>query len=257
MVQARYGIDAPNLVRGFLLAGIGSGAAGFGLLVWADLKPSAPWVVGLLLVVSAYALGMFGLMLRGSLVTKVRGRDNILDLINWTGRERVLDVGCGRGLLLVGAAHRLTTGHATGIDIWLQRDQSSNEMAAPLENAKVEGVADRVSVETGDMRKLPFSDGSFDVVVSSWAVHNLEREADRDRALAEMVRVLRPGGSILLNDIANRGEYEMELRRLGLRNVRVVVESRWRDITLSPVSFGSFRPATIVGHDRRPIESTS
>jgi arsenite methyltransferase len=111
-MNARYGIDAPLLVRNFLLAGLGMlaiagslvfGVAGQGLLIWLGI---------VLLVPATYSLGMFCLMLWDSLVTKVRGRGAILDLVAWRGDEAVLDVGCGSGLLLVAAARRLTTGHA-------------------------------------------------------------------------------------------------------------------------------------------------
>jgi SAM-dependent methyltransferase len=249
-MRGRYGVDAPGLVRAFLLVGILFAVLGFGLLKWAGSRPWTGWVAASLLAISAYGLGMFAYMLWGSLVTKVRGREAILDLIDWTGGEEVLDVGCGRGLLLVGAAKRLTTGHATGIDLWIGRDQSSNEKDAPLENARVEGVAARVSVETGDMRELPFSDNSFDVVLSHWAVHNLDDRAERACALAEMVRVLRSGRSVLLTDIACREEYAAELGRLGLMPVRLVVASQWSDRLNKIVSFGSFQPATLVA--RKP-----
>ncbi len=245
MSRGRYGVDAPGLVRAFLLAGICLAAGGFGLLKLVRPQPWALGIVVVLWIIAGYGLGMFLYMLWGSLVTKIRGRDAILDLVSWTGCEHVLDVGCGRGLLLVGAAHRLTTVRAIGIDLWLERDQSSNRKAAPLENARAEGVADRVSVQTADMRQLPFENASFDVVMSHWVVHNLEHRADRAAALTEMVRVLRPGGTILLTDIACRSEYEVEFARLRLSNVQLVIASRWRDRFNKIVSFGSFQPATI------------
>jgi SAM-dependent methyltransferase len=247
MYRARYGIDAPGLVLGFLFSGFILSVLGFGLRYWANFQAWASWLAVPILIASAYALGMCAYMLWGSLVVKVRGRDGILDLVQWMGHERVLDVGCGRGLLLVGAAHRLTTGKSIGVDLWLAQDQSSNRPNAPLENAGLEGVEDRVSVETADMRELPFPDASFDVVVSSWAVHNVEIKPDREKVLAEMVRVLKPGGTILLNDIVNRDEYEQAFKRLGLTDVRVVIASRWSDAISGFVSFGSFRPATVVG----------
>jgi len=251
MQCARYGIDAPGLVRAFLFAGLALSVLAWALLHWFGSKAGVPrflviWLAALLLIAAAYGLGMCAYMLWGSLVVKVRGRDAILGLITWTGSEQVLDVGCGRGLLLVGAAHRLTTGKAVGIDLWLQQDQSFNQQTAPLENARRERVADRVTVQTGDMRQLPFPGSTFDVVVSSWAVHNLDRKAHRDKALQEMLRVLKPGGSILLNDIVYRDEYRQELTRLGLADVRVVVPSKWSDAFAGAVSFGSFRPATVV-----------
>lgn len=180
MVRGHYGVDAPDLLCGFLAVGAALGFVGFALLHWSGARTWAVRTAVALLLFAGYALFMCAYMLWGSLVIKVRGRDAILDLVPWTGHEQVLDVGCGRGLLLVGAAHRLTTGRAVGVDLWRQKDQSANRQAATLENARLEKVADRVHVETGDMRRLPFADESFDVVVSSWAVHNLEARPDRE-----------------------------------------------------------------------------
>jgi cyclopropane fatty-acyl-phospholipid synthase-like methyltransferase len=73
----------------------------------------------------------------------------------------VLDVGCGRGLLLIGAAKRLTTGKAVGVDIWQTEDLSGNRPEATLENARLERVAERVGVKDGDARRLPFADGTL------------------------------------------------------------------------------------------------
>ena len=70
---------------------------------------------------------LFGsLMLLYAKVGKFRHRDRMLALHIWSGSEQVLDIGTGRGLLLVGAAKRLTTGYATGIDIWNKEDLSGN-----------------------------------------------------------------------------------------------------------------------------------
>ncbi len=245
-MRARYGIDAPLLVRNFLLAGLVllalAGALAFGV----SWRPWSIWLGVVLLVPATYSLGMFGLMLWDSMVTKVHGRDAILDLVAWRGDEAVLDVGCGSGLLLVGAAGRLTTGHATGVDLWLDRDQAANAPTRALDNAKIEGVAHRVSVETADMRALPFPDGAFDVVVSHWVVHNLEIASDRLGAIAEMKRVLRPGGTILLTDIVFRNEYLETFRELGFDEVSLKIPSIVRDKVLSLVSFGAYQPATVI-----------
>ncbi len=74
----------------------------------------------------------------------------------WTGEEILLDVGCGRGLMLLGAARRLTTGHAVGIDLWRDEDQAENSPEALEANARLEGVADRIRIDTGDARQLPY-----------------------------------------------------------------------------------------------------
>ena len=81
-------------------------------------------------ILAALVCGFMGArMVWDSKYGKVRERERLLDLLTWTGRERVLDVGCGRGLLLIGAAKRLTTGgggSAAGIDLWQQEDLSGN-----------------------------------------------------------------------------------------------------------------------------------
>ena len=146
-------------------------------------------------------------MVWSSKVGKVKERETLLDRVAWTGRERVLDVGCGRGLMLIGAAKRLTTGIATGVDIWQAEDLSGNRPEATLENAAREGVADRVRVETADMRKMPFPDGAFDVAVSNAAIHNLYAREDRSKAIREIARVLKPGGVAVISDIRHLGEY--------------------------------------------------
>jgi arsenite methyltransferase len=112
-------------------------------------------------------------------------------------------------------AKRLPTGRATGIDIWSTHDQSGNARDVTLRNASLEGVADRVDVETGDMRALPFPDASFDVVVSSLAIHNIKSNDDRRKAIAEGFRVLKPGGRMMIADIRATAIYADELRTLG------------------------------------------
>ncbi|MET7327584.1 class I SAM-dependent methyltransferase [Nonomuraea sp. NPDC005650] len=136
------------------------------------------------------------------------------------GDERLLDLGCGRGAVLLMAAGRLEHGTATGIDLWHSKDQSGNRAARARANAAAEGVADRVELVTGDMRDLPFDDGAFDVIVSSLAIHNIPDAEGRERAVREAHRVLRPGGSMLIADFQHTTAYEDTLRSLGVVDVR-------------------------------------
>jgi arsenite methyltransferase len=247
MTKPDYGIDAPGLVRGFLIGALILVAIGILLLNFGPSLGSWPKITaGVMLVISLYPFGMFCLMNYESRVTKITDREKILDLVNWRGDELILDVGCGRGLMLIGAAKRLTSGKAMGVDLWFERDQSSNSIDAPLGNAQLEGVRDIVSVETADMRKLPFPDKSFDIVLSNWVVHNLENKADRVMALMEMLRVLRPTGSLLLTDIVNRDEYLAELKKMNTSDARLIIFSTMKDRILRSVSFGSYGPATIL-----------
>ena len=123
----------------------------------------------------------------------------------------------------VAVARRLTSGRVIGIDLWSTRDQSGNASDVTRRNASLEGVLDRVDIETGDMRALPFADGSFDLVVSSLAIHNIRGNADRARAVSEVCRVLKPGGRLVIADIRATALYARTLdatttrRRLGWR----------------------------------------
>lgn len=251
--RTSYGIDAPGLVKGFFLGGAVA-------LTVALVTGLSPWPGGIVAVVVAslfgtmavYALSMGCYMLYGSLIGKVRDRERLLDLVPWSGAEMVLDVGCGRGLLLVAAASRVPSGRAVGIDLWQAEDQSGNRPEATLANARAEGVAERVEVLTGDARQLPFSDGSFDVVVSHWVVHNLYEQADRTRALAEMARVLKPGGWVLVADIEHHAEYVRRLQELGFVGVRHVVSPFWNAVR-GAITFGSFRPGAVVGQRKAEV----
>src|SRR5260370_40386319 len=105
-----YGICAPPVIRNRLLMG---GAAIAAVLVLHFLGVPHPAYIPLREIASVIGLNLLlnaGGMLWYSKVGKLRARERFLDLIAWRGDEIVLDVGCGRGLLLVGAARRLTTG---------------------------------------------------------------------------------------------------------------------------------------------------
>jgi arsenite methyltransferase len=137
----------------------------------------------------------------------------------------VLDVGCGRGVLLIGAARRLTTGKAIGADVWVSRAVSGNRPEAALENAAREGVADRVEVKHGDARQLPFADASFDVAVSNFVLHELNSGAEREQMAREIVRALKPGGHLALADFTFTAHCMQALRSCGVSDARRLPDS--------------------------------
>jgi arsenite methyltransferase len=220
--RANYGIDAPGLVRNFAFAGIASLVVGvyFYYAFGADRPALAMTVVIVGIVWGLLGLGSAGLMVWSSKVGKLKERDRILDAIPWRGDETVLDAGCGRGLLLIGAAKHLSTGTAIGVDIWRKGDQSGNSPEVTLENAKAEGVEGRVEIRDGDLRDLPLEDGSFDVVLSSLALHNIHDREEREEALRELMRVLKPGGRLTIVDIWDTDGYARVLREGGMEDVR-------------------------------------
>src|SRR5579875_1360418 len=98
---------------------------------------------------------------------------DLLEGLQLRGNEQVLDVGCGRGAVLAMVAKLLPNGHAVGLDLWTA-DQSGNNPEATLQNLTAEGVSGRCELRTGDMLAMPFPDATFDLVVSSMAIHNLD-----------------------------------------------------------------------------------
>ena len=140
----------------------------------------------------------------------------LLDSLRLGGDERLLDIGCGRGAVLLMAAQRLPHGVAVGVDRWSTTDQSGNAEQVTRRNAALEGVADRIELRTADMRQLPFDDDSFDVVVSSLAIHNVAGAPERAKAVREGARVLKRGGRIVIADIRYTRAYAVELESCGL-----------------------------------------
>ncbi|WP_318765011.1 class I SAM-dependent methyltransferase [Lactiplantibacillus carotarum] len=139
--------------------------------------------------------------------------------LNLNPDSQVLDLGCGRGALLTRIAQQLgPAGKVTGLDLWLSRDQSHNKMAVTQKNMDDLGLTDRVELVTGDMTKLDFPDESFDVVTSSFAIHNIKNEQARINAVKEAIRVLKPGGHIMIIDTGrNINEYGQVFQDAGLQ----------------------------------------
>jgi arsenite methyltransferase len=226
VAKADYGLDAPRVVRNLALCGLlGLVVGGASLLLpsgW--LRVAAAnygfWAGGSLLL-AALA------MVLSSRFGKLHLRDALVAELGLRGGERVLDVGSGRGLLLLAVARRLPRGQADGLDVWAGTDQSGNAPEATLENARREGVADRIRLHTGDMARMPFPDGAFDHVVSNLAIHNVPTSEGRRKAVAEIARVTRQGGTVRLADFQDTASYATWLRDAGFEDVHRSRPSPW------------------------------
>lgn len=213
-MRTHYGFDAPGIMLGLSLGG--GAVVLLGCLI-AAFAPSAWRYAGVVVAVLGVAPLFFGLlMVSYAFVGKVRTREHILDLAKLRGGETVLDVETGAGLLLVGAAKRAPQGHVVGIDLWASKDLSNNAAANTMQNAVVEGVADRVEILTGDARDLMFPDACFDRALSLLCIHNIEDKTDQARACREIARVLKPGGRVVIGDYVPTHAYAAALTDAGL-----------------------------------------
>jgi arsenite methyltransferase len=221
-----YGVDAPHVMRNLFIFGALSVLLVFLTpRVW-HVGPVAfmlhPTLAGLGIALLAEGL-LFLLYVKFG---KFRHRDFMLSLHTWRGDEQVLDVGCGRGLLLAGAAKRLAAlgghGHATGLDIWSNVDMGGNSEAATLHNLELEGIRSRCTLVSAGAQEMPFADASFDVIISNLCLHNIYDRPTRLKALQQIARVLKPGGIALISDYRHTGQYATEFRKAGL-----TTELRW------------------------------
>jgi len=126
-------------------------------------------------------------------VEKFAGVGNPLRIGDIAAGETVLDIGCGAGTDLLLAAQQVgPSGRAIGVDM------TAAMREAATENAALAGLADVVEIRDGLSEALPVADQSVDVIISN-GVLNLA--TDKALAFAEVARVLRPGGRLLLADV--------------------------------------------------------
>lgn len=211
-----YGIDAPGVIRNLLVIGVA-------LIISAIFFPTIHiGHVNILWDRTAFVAG--GICVAEGLLMvlyakwgKFRHRDRMLSMVAWRGDEHVLDVGTGRGLLLIGAARRLTSGKGIGIDVWSTKDLSGNSLERTQANIDLEGVKQKVELKSDDARKLSFPDTSFDLVLSNLCIHNIPGDQGRAQACREIARVLKPGGTALISDFIKTGFYQKVLAEAGLK----------------------------------------
>ena len=219
-----YGIDAPGIRMGMCLISI----AGL-TIIYLTILGRSGWLKGLQTVsfvlillgtiLTLYGTFMASYMTYSSKIGKLKTRNFLLDVagkyLKWEDVKQSLDIGCGKGLLLIGAAKRIIVGVSIGIDIWNAKDQSNNNENATFHNAEIEGVSEKIKIQTADARQLPFENETIDLVMSHWVVHNIESENEQLKSLDEMYRVLKPGGVIILADIQNVRKYRSHFEHLG------------------------------------------
>lgn len=123
----------------------------------------------------------------------------LLSRIHVTGPCKVLDIGCGSGVLSIRIARRFTETEVTGIDYWGGAWEYSQLQCEA--NARAEGVAEQVTFQRASASKLPFADKSFDLVVSNLVFHEVKDGANKPDVIKEAIRVVKKDGSFIFQDL--------------------------------------------------------
>jgi len=218
-----FGIDAPFVPVLFLLSAVFLFVQGY------VLRPSSPILPEV--IAAGIVLVEGGLFLHTTIRGKYRLFDQVSERLGVQATDQGLDLGCGRGALLTRLAGRLNpVGQAVGLDLWHSRDQSHNAAAVTERNVAALQLTYRVKLVTGDMVALPFQDERFDVITTSFALHNIHDVQQRQRALQEAMRVLKPGGQLVIIDTGHHAaEYRQVLgaAHLDIREARSLGINGW------------------------------
>ncbi|HZM81266.1 MAG TPA: class I SAM-dependent methyltransferase [Candidatus Limnocylindrales bacterium] len=214
--RAHYGFDLPSAALALAVTAVCllvlTVAVAIGVDGWWWLFPLA------------YALA-FAFSCASLVYTARRGRfavwRRLLEGMRLTGRERIVDLGCGRGAVLILAARKVPLGHAIGVD-------RENRLRRTVGNAEAEQVkVDLLPADLKNLENLPIDSASIDLVVSSLALHHIAEEAERARVITEAVRILRPGGRVVIADLRHVPAYAAQLTEMRLKNV-IITDLGWR-----------------------------
>jgi len=183
----------------FFLFGISNVVLWVFVLGWLALKIILALLAVLCLACIAYfcrAKWLFS-MEGGGIQNKVL--DLLISYIDWDGHGRVLDIGCGSGALTIKIAKKYPEANITGIDYWGSEWDYNKKQCN--ENARIESVDGRTEFQQASASKLPFADGTFDLVVSNLTFHEVKDSKSKLDVVKEALRVVKPGGRFVFQDL--------------------------------------------------------
>ena len=166
-------------------------------------KPVIAIVLGALCILSLlYAVYMlicheifaFG---KGNMMADVH--KHLVEHLEWNGEGTLLDIGCGAAALTVRCAKAFPKAQITAMDYWGAEWNYAKEQCE--KNARIEGVADRITFQKGDAAKLDFADETFDAAVSNFVFHEVHSAKDKRDVVREALRVVKKGGAFSFQDM--------------------------------------------------------
>ncbi|WP_336769781.1 class I SAM-dependent methyltransferase [Bacillus bombysepticus] len=164
---------------------------------------------------STYQFAVYG----GNYQSKIH--DLIVEKMNWGGKGKVLDIGTGSGSLIIKLAIAFPNSRLTGVDYWGGDWEYSRVQCQ--QNAKIEGVSDRIDFLKASAADLPLQQGEFDIVVSCLTFHEVKDMSNKTEVVKEALRVLKPGGEFVFLDLfmdektfGDTEEFLNDLKNLGI-----------------------------------------
>ena len=203
-----------------LVAAIVSGVMG--------VVPVITWIAGvigvLMLVMAVYMLicheeFAFG---KGNMMAGVH--QHLVDHLDWDGKGELLDIGCGAAALTVRCTKAFLEAEITAMDYWGAEWNYAKEQCE--NNARLEGVANRITFQKGDAAKMEFETETFDAAVSNFVFHEVRTAKDKRDVVKEALRVVKKGGVFSFQDMFSQkalygdmDEFVRELKAEGISEV--------------------------------------
>jgi SAM-dependent methyltransferase len=123
----------------------------------------------------------------------------VIGNLQWNGEGNAIDIGCGNAPLTIGVSKKFPNAKVTGIDYW--GGAWGYSKAVCERNAKIEGVAERVTFLKASASALPFGDEAFDAAVSNLVFHEVSDVKDKRKVIQEALRVVKKGGCFVFQDL--------------------------------------------------------
>jgi SAM-dependent methyltransferase len=192
-----------------------------------------------ILALSAYRLSPRGADLQH------RFHELIVTTLDSAAGSTALDIGCGSGHLAITLAKSSPSTAVSGLDSGGPAWASSQEQCE--NNARLEGVDDRVCFRRGSAASLPFADDTFDAIVSCMTFHEVRDADPRSRAVIDALRVLRPGGQFVFVDPFTDRTYYPSLDDLSndIQSAGATILQSSRLAALLPLSFPLTHPKVL------------
>lgn len=198
---------------------------------WHAVKAIFTLVALLCLIATAYFLLARWLFAAQGGDIQSRVLDELTNRIQWNGTGEVLDIGCGSGALSIRIAKKYPASRVTGIDYWGSGWSYCKEQCE--ENARLEGAEKRLSFRQASASALPFADDSFDLAVSNLTFHEVKDNASKPDVVREALRVVKPGGAFVFQDLFLLRRYYgtpddllATVKRMGVQDVHFVDTSK-------------------------------